>query len=79
MNYILLTTTACPKCPEFKQFVVDNVTFEGVLLDETNPEFTNRIAELGVTAAPTMVIFEDEKEIFRTSETYELQDFLAKQ
>ncbi len=77
MNYILFTTTRCPKCPEFKSFVSKNINFKGKILDETMPEFSEKIQELNVTAAPTIIIFEDGKEVFRASETYELEGFLT--
>ena len=79
MKYILITTTRCPKCPEFKSFVEDNVSFEGKIIDETTPGFTDKISELGVANAPTIVVYQNEKEIFRGSETYELEDFLNNQ
>ncbi len=78
MNYICFTTTSCPKCPEFKSFITNNIKFEGEIWDETKPNFTEKIAEYGVTAAPTILIFEDEKEVLRTSEIYELDEFLKK-
>ncbi len=76
MNYLLFTTTRCPKCPEFKEFVADNVSFDGVILDETLPDFHDKIGEYNVANAPTIIIFEDGKEIFRGSEVYELEGFL---
>ncbi len=36
------------------------------------------ISKHGVTAAPTILFFEDEKEVFRTNEVYELGEFLKK-
>jgi hypothetical protein len=76
MNYLLFTTTRCPKCPEFKEFVADNVTFDGTILDETLPEFHDKIAEYGVANAPTIIVFDGETEVFRGSEVYELEGFL---
>jgi len=76
MNSLLFTTTRCPKCPEFKAFVAEKVPFDGVILDETQPGFHEKIEECGVANAPTIIIFEDEKEIFRCSEVYELEDYL---
>ena len=76
MNSLLFTTTRCPKCPEFKQFVADNVSFDGVILDETMSGFHDKIAEYSVSNAPTIIIFEEDKEVFRGSETYELEEFL---
>ncbi len=76
MNYLLFTTTRCPKCPEFKEFVAENVKFEGTILDETQPDFHDKIGEYNVANAPTIIVFEDGKEIFRGSEVYELEGFL---
>ncbi len=78
MNYICFTTTSCPKCPEFKSFITENVKFEGEIWDETTPNFMDTISKHGVTAAPTILFFEDEKEVFRTNEVYELGEFLKK-
>ena len=76
MTYLLFTTTTCPKCPAFKEFVAENIDFNGEILDETSPDFSSHIAESGVTVAPVILIFEDDKEIFRTGEILELQNFL---
>jgi thioredoxin-related protein len=78
MNYICFTTTSCPKCPEFKSFIAENIKFEGEILDETKPNFMEIISSHNVTAAPTILIFDSKKEVFRTSEIYELGEFLKK-
>ena len=77
MKYILFTTETCPKCPEVKTYIKEKISFEGELLDNTAPNFMELAGEYGVTGAPTMIIFNDaKKEIFRGSETYEIEDFL---
>jgi len=76
MNYICFTTTSCPKCPEFKSFITQNVKFEGEIWDETKPNFMEKISEHDVTAAPTILIFDNGEEVFRTSEIYDLGEFL---
>lgn len=78
MHYILFTTTRCPKCPEFKQFIENNVSFPGKLLDETMSEFTDMIVEFNATSAPLIIIFDSQdNEVLRTNETYEIQEFLG--
>lgn len=79
MHYLLFTTTTCPKCPAFKEYVSENADFEGEMIDENSEEFMAKAQELNVTAAPTIIIFEDEDEIFRTSDTSELDSFLSSQ
>lgn len=77
MHYILFTTTRCPKCPEFKEFIKKHVGFEGEALDETSPNFLEKTQEYKVSSAPTIIIFDKNKtEIFRGDETYELEEFL---
>ncbi|MCF7830794.1 thioredoxin family protein [Candidatus Gracilibacteria bacterium] len=77
MNALLFTTTRCPKCPAFKEFVAGSVSFPVDTLDETMAEFSEEIAKYGVANAPTIIIFgEDGEEAFRGTETYELEEFL---
>lgn len=76
MKYKLFTTSTCIKCPEFKEFVKQNIDFDGEVLDERTENFMEQAQTLGVTKAPAFLIFEENEEIFRTSEVYELDDFL---
>lgn len=77
MKYVLFTTTRCPKCPDFKIFVSQNVELPGKILDETMPEFSEKIGAFGVTNAPTIIFLDDQdQEVFRSSETYEITDYL---
>ena len=85
MYYILLTTTTCHKCPEFKKYVNKHVTFNGVILDERSDLFAKIADKFNVMNAPTIIIFENNgddicnlKELFRTSEISELQEFIEK-
>lgn len=78
MNYILFTTTQCPKCPAFKEFVAKNIDFEGEILNEQSSNFMDNIQQFGVANAPTIVILENTKELFRTDDISQLQDFLNK-
>lgn len=77
MKYILFTTTTCPKCPAMKELVLQNVKFEGEILDNTASSFGERVQQAGVQNAPTIVIYDDkDNEVFRASETEELQEWL---
>lgn len=76
MNYLLFTTTRCPKCPEFKAVVADKVTNEGRVLNELDPDFGELAAQHNVTAAPTIIFFDEGGEVFRTSDLSELDSFL---
>jgi len=79
MNYILFTTSQCPKCPAFKEFVAKNIKFDGEILNEQSPNFMDNIKQFSVHNAPTMVILNGTEEIFRTDEVSQLQGFLEKQ
>jgi hypothetical protein len=76
MNYILFTTTRCPKCPAFKEFVTQNIKLSGEILDETAPDFNKKITAHQVGQAPTILFFEKEEEVFRSGEIPLVQDFL---
>jgi len=80
MKYLLLTTTRCPKCPEVKAWVSENISFPGEILDETHENFLSQVQALSIAAAPAFILFNDqEEELFRGSEISEIQDFLASQ
>ncbi|MFA6458455.1 MAG: hypothetical protein WCV72_03655 [Patescibacteria group bacterium] len=80
MRYLLFTTTTCPKCPAVKSFVAAEIKFAGETLDNTAPDFGEKVQKFGVQNAPTFLIFDAaDQEIFRGSEVSEIQDFLASQ
>ena len=79
MRYLLFTTTTCPKCPAMKNFVAENLqNLEGETLDNTSPDFGERIAEAKVQTAPTIIFYEGDSEVFRASEVGELVEWLEK-
>lgn len=62
-----------------KEFVEESVAFPGETLDETVPGFQQRVQGAGVLNAPTILVFDDNREeIFRTDDTEVLRDFLIK-
>ncbi|MFH1375571.1 MAG: thioredoxin family protein [Patescibacteria group bacterium] len=78
MKYLLFTTTTCPNCPALKEFVAENISFGGEVLDDSSPNFGERIREAGVQNAPTLIVFDDEgAEVFRGGEVSEVADFLG--
>jgi glutaredoxin len=76
MHGLLFTTATCAKCPAFKQYLAEKNPFEVTELSNTNAEFAAKITEHNVSAAPTLIVFNNETEVFRTSELSELDDFL---
>lgn len=78
MKALLFTTLSCPKCPAFKETVKNNVEFDVQYLDDLQPEFFDLAQQMSVSAVPTMVIFENDQEVFRTSDGGELLDFLKR-
>ncbi len=77
MNYLLFTTTRCPKCPAFKEYVEKNVNFPGEILDENHPDFPEKSMDYGITVAPTMIILnENGEELIQINEVDELEGFL---
>jgi len=81
MYYLLFTTTTCIKCPSFKKIVLEKVGFGGKIIDENSENFMNLASKYSIMSAPTFIVFENEnleKEIFRCSEDYELEEFLKR-
>lgn len=79
MNYILFTTTRCPKCPAFKEFVHKFVNFDGQILDETAESFSTLTTNYAISSVPHMIVFEGENQntkIFETGDASELYSFL---
>ncbi len=76
MNYLLFTTRTCPRCPEVKAFVRDHVTFPGRVLDETAADFPDLAQRHGVQQAPTLVVLDGEREVFRGNEADEIAFWL---
>lgn len=79
MNYVLFTTTRCPKCPAFKEFVQKFVNFEGKIINETDPSFETLTKTYNISAVPHIIIFEKENlesKIFETGDATELYSFL---
>jgi hypothetical protein len=79
MNYLLFTTTQCPKCPAFKEFIQKNIHFGGEIIDQNNENFYSLSREFLVNSVPTLFIFEDETRdgaLLRTSEVSDVYDFI---
>jgi len=77
MNYLLFTTETCPKCPEVKKFVKNNIIFNWDILNNTNHDFMEKAQKYWVSQAPTFIIFDWGNEIFRGNEVSEIEDFLS--
>ncbi len=79
MNYLLFTTTTCPRCPAFKEFVSKFIKFSGKIIDERDENFKSLTLEYSISSVPTILIFEDESmenALCRTSDPAELYTFL---
>lgn len=79
VNYLLFTTTTCPKCPAMKAWVAENLAWcPGEMLDNSAKDFLDRALTHSVTAAPTFILFaEDELPIFRTDDISTLADYFS--
>ncbi len=77
MQATLFTTTTCPKCPAFKQYISEHVPFGVRVIDEREPDFGELAGKYGVTAAPTLIVENDEGgELLRTSEASDVEQAL---
>ncbi len=78
MRYILFTSSNCQKCPKFRETVKTSIDFEGDILDEKQENFIEMITKYSVSAAPTIIIFDQDKEVFRTDDEYDLITYIQK-
>ena len=81
MHYLLFTTTTCPKCPKFKEFVSNFLKIPGKTIDERDEQFQTLSREFLVNSVPTLFVFEDdglENAILRTDDATEIYDFINK-
>lgn len=63
-----------------KEFVANEISFNGEQIDNSAADFMDKVREHNVDAAPTLIIFDDAgQEIFRGNEAQEVKDFLAGQ
>ncbi len=79
MYYLLFTTSTCFKCPDFKKNVLENVNFDGEILDENNDDFLYKAQQFSVMSVPSIIIFKDKtqkEELFRTNEEYDFINWL---
>jgi hypothetical protein len=89
-QYYLITTETCPKCPEFKRYVQENLKdMKGEIISWGLPENEKKYKYLhlfDIKVAPTLCIFtvdlmkgtESERILFdlQTSEISELEDWI---
>ena len=79
MQYLLFTTTTCPKCPEIKEYVLSSCPISGQIVDNTSPDFGILASTFSVSIAPTFLVFDDNRsEVFRGNEVYEIESFFKK-
>ena len=65
----------CPNCPPVKEYVA-GLDITGTFVDVDTKEGLERATELGILAAPTVVVFDtDGKECFRARTVQDLRNF----
>jgi len=76
-KYYLFTTHSCPKCPAMKKFIDENIDLEGEILDNGHINFMTMSEKYEVSEAPTFILVdEEENEIFRANDIYEIEEFI---
>lgn len=78
-EYILLTTASCPKCPAVKEFLSEKLGDKCSYIDNTNNRFSSIVSNFSIQQAPCFLVLEEENELFRASEIYEIEEFLNKE
>lgn len=79
MQYLLFTTTSCPKCPAFKrQLELTLATVAGRVIDERDADFAALAQRHSVGNVPLLIVFDDEageSAVLRTGEVSDLLGF----
>lgn len=72
MRYKLFFTPMCPNCPKVKEFM-KGVKMEGEFVDAATKEGLEEARKLEVSAVPTVVFFENDKERSRAYSVEEIK------
>jgi len=79
VRYEFFARSTCPNCPPVKEYI-SNTAIVGKLFDVDTESGFNRASELGIIAAPTVVLFNEyDAEIGRAYNTIELASFFEKE
>lgn len=74
-TYEFFMRKTCPNCPPVKEYVA-GLDITGTFVDVDTKEGLERATELGILAAPTVVVFDtDGKECFRARTVQDLRNF----
>ena len=74
-TYEFFMRKTCPNCPPVKEYVA-GLDITGTFVDVDTKEGLERATELGILAAPTVVVFDTEgKECFRARTVQDLRNF----
>jgi len=71
-KYMLFFTPMCPKCPKIKEFMEDK-NIEKEWIDAATKEGLEKARELQVGGVPTVIFFDDEKEVTRATNIEEVK------
>ena len=75
MNLKIFTTPTCVKCKAIKRYL-EGVDVEVEYVDATTPEGKKLASEAGVMSAPTILVFDDGKQIGTAHDMDELEEYL---
>ncbi len=64
MKFKLFMTPTCPKCPEVKKFIEEN-NLDCEIINAREQEGLEKARSLGVMKVPTVIAFDNDKEIGR--------------
>lgn len=78
LRYEFFSRTTCPNCPPVRAFLANKITDKVVSVDVDTEKGLARASELGVFAAPTVILFNGSNEIGRAHSTNELEDLVKK-
>ena len=76
IKYMVFTTPTCPNCPAVKEYLSSQEKIKGDFVDASTSDGLDLARKHEVTAVPTVIFFQDDKEINRAFSKEETQKII---
>jgi len=77
IEFLVFTTPTCPNCPVVKEYLQNQDKIKGKMVDASTSEGLELARKYEVTAVPTVIFFQDDKEINRAHSKEETEKIIT--